>query len=208
MVPAPTDVALNPATILLNFIFIPQCADHTSLHFFIQLLSGVLLSPLSFSGSLGRDRIWLMLVSPFAVPHQSLVLRQLVRGWKLQPTFSFCRRLTIRNLEPADVISWSLLFWRMSMEKELVPLHLRPGRKPKGAAVSTLPDTTSRDAFISLWQISGWLLAHLKKCAVVPWMDVTLHGIKECPLIKKGKDLANHFILLAINVLKHKSQFF
>ena len=110
MVPAPTDVALNPATILLNFIFIPQCADHTSLHFFIQLLSGVLLSPLSFSGSLGRDRIWLMLVSPFAVPHQSLVLRQLVRGWKLQPTFSFRRRLTIRNLEPADVISWSLLF--------------------------------------------------------------------------------------------------
>ena len=193
MVPALTDFALNPATIPLNFIFIRQCADRTSLHFFIQLLSGVLLSPLSFSGSLGRDRIWFTLVSPFAVPHQSPVLRQLVRGWKLQPTFSFGRRLAIRDLEPVDVISCSLLFWRTSMEKGLVPLHLRPGRKPKGAAVSTLPDTTSRDAFISLWQISGWLLVHLKKCAVVSWMDITLHGIKECPLIKKGKDLASYY---------------
>ena len=53
--------------------------------------------------------------------------------------------------------------------------------------------TSRRDAFISLWQISGWLLAHLKKCAVVPWMDITLHGIKECPLIKKGKDLASYY---------------
>ena len=123
MVPAPTDVALNPATIPLNFIFIRQCADRTSLHFFIQLLFGVLLSPFSFSGSLGRDRIWLTLVSSFAVPHQSPVLRQLVRGWKLQPTFSFRRRLTIRDIQPADVISWSLLFWRTSMEKGLVPLH-------------------------------------------------------------------------------------